>query len=275
MPEPFRVQFVEGVTPDKWVRVWRERRPEHPLEVAPAGDDPAADLRAGLASMCFVRLPIERDGLHVIPLYEEVPVVVVAKEHAVAAFDEVAVSDLGAESLLQPPDDVPEWLDVAEPTLVDAARALPPMSVRTAVSVVAAGSGVLIVPMSVARLHHRKDVVHRPVTGVAASRIGLAWRVDDDDPRVEAFIGVVRGRTERSTRGAATTDASGSAPSTKSGSTSDSRSGSKPSPKSGASSGLRGGRSGQPGAPARGQRSGASGGARRGGSAGSRRKGRR
>lgn len=263
MPEPFRVQFVEGVTPDKWVRVWRERRPEHPLEVAPAGDDPAADLRAGLASMCFVRLPIERDGLHVIPLYEEVPVVVVAKEHAVAAFDEVAVSDLGAESLLQPPDDVPEWLAVAEPTLVAAARALPRMSVRTAVSVVAAGSGALIVPMSVARLHHRKDVVHRPVTGVAASRIGLAWRTDDDDPRVEAFIGVVRGRTERSTRGAATTDSPDAAPATKSGS--------KPSPKSGA----RGGRSGQPGAPARGQRSGASGGARRGGSAGSRRKGRR
>jgi hypothetical protein len=68
---------------------------------------------------------------------------------------------------------------------------------------VASGSGIVVVPMSVARLHHRKDVVHRPVTGVAASRVGLAWRADDEDPRIEDFIGIVRGRTERSTRGAA------------------------------------------------------------------------
>ena len=66
---------------------------------------------------------------------------------------------------------------------------------------VATGSGIVVVPMSVARLHHRKDVVHRPVTGVAPSGVGLAWRVDDDDPRIEDFIGIVRGRTERSTRG--------------------------------------------------------------------------
>ena len=31
--------------------------------------------------------------------------------------------------------------------------------------------------------------------------LGLAWLVDNEDPRVQTFIGIVRGRTERSSRG--------------------------------------------------------------------------
>jgi DNA-binding transcriptional LysR family regulator len=202
MTDPFRVEFVPGVTPDKWVRVWGQRLPDSPLEVAPVDDDDAlSHLRDGTASMALLRMPVDRDGLHVIPLYEEVPVVVVAKEHVIAAFDEVDVADLGEEVLMQDPALVPEWVAVATPETRDRAEAMPPMTTKQAVSVVATGSGIVVVPMSVARLHHRKDVVHRPVTGVAASRVGLAWRVDDDDPRIEDFIGIVRGRTERSTRG--------------------------------------------------------------------------
>ncbi|KRC90170.1 LysR family transcriptional regulator [Terrabacter sp. Root85] len=202
MTDPFRVEFVPGVTPDKWLRVWGQRLPDSPLEAAPVEDaDALAHLRDGTSSMVLLRLPVDRDGLHVIPLYEEVPVVVVAKEHVIAAFDEVDVADLGEEVLMQDPALVPEWTAVATPETRDRATAMPPMTTKQAVSVVATGSGIVVVPMSVARLHHRKDVVHRPVTGVAPSRVGLAWRVDDDDPRIEDFIGIVRGRTERSTRG--------------------------------------------------------------------------
>jgi hypothetical protein len=55
--------------------------------------------------------------------------------------------------------------------------------------------------MSLARLHHRKDVVAVRVTGVPTTKVGLTWRVDDEDERVQAFIGVVRGRTANSSRG--------------------------------------------------------------------------
>src|SRR3546814_19941916 len=54
--------------------------------------------------------------------------------------------------------------------------------------------------MAVARLHNRKDVVHRPVLGLPTTRIGLAWLVANDDPRLETFIGIVRGRRETSSR---------------------------------------------------------------------------
>ena len=201
MPEPFRVQFVAGVTPDKWARIWAARVSEVPLEVRPAGDDPVHDLREGVSSMCFLRLPVEREGLHVIPLYEEAPVVVVGTDHPVAAFEEIDVRDLADEQLVAPSRSVPEWLAVTDPERAARADAMPPMTTQQAVSVVATGSGMVIVPLSVARLHHRKDVVHRPLTGVVTSQIGLAWRVGDDDERIETFIGIVRGRTERSSRG--------------------------------------------------------------------------
>lgn len=200
--EPFRVAFVTGVIPDKWVRRWRERTPDSPLEVFPLEEaEQVAVLRDGRAHMSFVRLPVDREGLHLIPLYDEMPVVVVSRDNPVAAYDEIPVTDLVDEHLLQDPDDVPEWRDVATEVRDGTRYPVPPMSLRQAVETVAAGTGVLVVPMSVARVHHRKDVVAVPVTGVAGSRVGLAWPVDLDDDRVEAFVGIVRGRTERSSRG--------------------------------------------------------------------------
>jgi hypothetical protein len=214
---PLRVDFVTGVTPDKWSRTWAERHPEDPLELTPVDDADALErLRSGATTLSLIRLPVDRTGLHVIPLYEETPVVVVAKEHAAAAFDELDITDLVDEVLLQPADTVPGWRDAASDDVLGRAAAMPPMSVVEAIAVAATGSGVVVVPMSVARVHHRKDVVHRPVTGVAGSQVALAWRVDDDDPRIEDFIGVVRGRTARSSRGrageaATPTDGSGAA----------------------------------------------------------------
>jgi hypothetical protein len=125
----------------------------------------------------------------------------VSKEHPVAAYDEIPVVDLADEYLLQDPDEVPAWRDVS-PAVRDGSRVdVPSMTMKQAVETVAAGTGIVIVPMSVARLHHRKDVTYRPVTGVAESQVGLAWPAGTDDERVEQFIGIVRGRTARSSRG--------------------------------------------------------------------------
>ena len=197
----FRVGFVPGVTPDKWARIWAERMPRRSLELVPIGDrDGVALVRSGELAMCFVRLPVDRDGLHLIPLYDEQPVVMVAKEHPVAAFDEIDVADLADEHLLQDPDTVPEWRDVATEVRDGGRYPVPEMSLREAVESVAADAGIVVVPMSLARLHHRKDVVHVPVTGVPTTKVGLTWLVDNDDERVQTFIGVVRGRSASSSR---------------------------------------------------------------------------
>jgi hypothetical protein len=40
------------------------------------------------------------------------------------------------------------------------------------------------------------------VTDAAPTRIALVWRVERDDDDIQEFVGVVRGRTARSSRGA-------------------------------------------------------------------------
>lgn len=188
-----RVGFVTGVTPDRWARAWRERRHE-PLELVPLEEDRAEpELRAGALDMALVRLPVGREGLHCVTLYREVPVVVVGHEHVVSAYDEIALGDLAAEQFVLGP---PAGLEPAVEQLP-----FPRMSAEDAIAVAAAGTGVVVLPLSVARLHHRKDVVRRPVLGVPETEIALAWLVDHDDDRTQAFVGVVRGRTARSSRG--------------------------------------------------------------------------
>lgn len=189
----FRVGFVTGATPDRWARAWRDRYPRDPLELVPV-DEAAQEqgLRDGSLDMCLVRLPVDRQGLHLVPLYDEVPVVVVPHDHFATAADEVTLDDLAEEQLVLPH---PSGWRPAAPQLD-----FPPMTPRDAVEVVASGTGVVILPLSVARLHHRKDVAHRTVADLSPTTVGLAWRVDRDDTRTQAFVGIVRGRTARSSR---------------------------------------------------------------------------
>src|SRR5690606_21064973 len=66
--------------------------------------------------------------------------------------------------------------------------------------------GVLIVPQSLARLHHRKSLTYRPLVGteqrpVPQSQVALSWPEGETSELMEEFIGIVRGRTVNSTRG--------------------------------------------------------------------------
>ncbi|GAW48347.1 MULTISPECIES: LysR family substrate-binding domain-containing protein [unclassified Nocardioides] len=189
----FTIGFVTGATPDKWAGVWRARFARDQLDLEPTTeDDQLAGVRDGSHDMALVRLPIDRDGLHCIPLYDELPVAVMGTEHLLTLLDEVSLADLADEQLVLP--HASGWTPDAEQL------AWPPMTVGDAVEVVASGTGVVIVPMSVARLHHRRDVTYRTVTDLPPTTVGLAWLVDNDDPWVQRFIGIVRGRTERSSR---------------------------------------------------------------------------
>ena len=154
----FRVGFVTGATPDKWAGVWRERYPREPLELVPMTEaEQEALLRSGDVDMALVRLPVDRDGLRCIPLYDEVPVVVAGLEHLVAAGDDVRLDDLVDEQLVRP--HASGWRPTADQL------AWPPMTEREAVETVAAGTGIVILPMSVARLQHPSRLAYARTSG--------------------------------------------------------------------------------------------------------------
>ncbi|MFE4451012.1 LysR family substrate-binding domain-containing protein [Streptomyces sp. NPDC056796] len=197
VPLAFRLAYVPGVTPTKWVRIWNERLPGTPLTLVgvPAADASAL-LRDGGADAGFVRLPVDRTDLSAIPLYTETTVVVIPKDHAAFAVEEMSVEDLADEIVLHPLDDTLDW---ERPPGRPAFER--PATTADAVELVAAGVGLLVVPQSLARLHHRKDLTYRPLTGVPESRIALSWPEEKTTDLVEEFIGIVRGRTVNSTRG--------------------------------------------------------------------------
>lgn len=171
-----RVGYVPGVILTKWRTIWEDRFPHSPLTISALEENEArAALLDGAIDMCFVRLPIDVERLHLIKLYEEQPVVWVAKEHAIAAVDEVTLADLADEEVL------------TDASVVNIDR-------------VVAEVAVLRVPLSVARSNNRRDLVHRPVIDAEPTTVGLAWPRDADDALIQEFVGVVRGRSENSSR---------------------------------------------------------------------------
>ena len=193
MTATLRIGCVTGATPDKWARHWRDRRRE-PLELVPVTQAEQLDgVRDGSLDMAIVRLPVARDGLHCVRLYDELQVAVGSRDHVLAAADEeVTTADLVDEQLVRPHSS--GWTPTAEQ--LD----WPPMSEQEAIEAVAAGTGVVIVPMSIARLHQRKDVVSRVVSDLEPTTIAVVWRIDRDDEVTQAFVGVTKGRTANTSR---------------------------------------------------------------------------
>jgi DNA-binding transcriptional LysR family regulator len=193
----FRLGYVPGVTPGKWARMWAERRPHVPLELVAATTVEAVGLiRNSVVDAALVRLPIDRTGLHTIPLYTETTVAVVPKDHVLTSTEEATVADLADEIVLHPRDDTLAWPG-DRPGRAAAHR---PETTADAVELVAAGVGLLVVPQSLARLHHRRDLTYRPLADAPGSPIALAWPDAENTELMEELIGIVRGRTANSSR---------------------------------------------------------------------------
>lgn len=198
-PPSLTLGYVPGGTPAKWARNWAERHPDVPLQVCTVAAADAADaVRAGTVDVALLRLPADTSGLAVIPLYEETTVVVVPVDHVLTAGDTITAADLDGEPVLMPLDHVVAWAE-APGTLVDHR----PETTEDAMELVAAGVGALVVPQSLARLYHRKDLTYRPITDAPTCPVALAFPDGPQSPLLEEFIGIVRGRKPGSSRGQA------------------------------------------------------------------------
>ncbi|MCT1558685.1 LysR substrate-binding domain-containing protein [Helcobacillus massiliensis] len=185
-----RVGFIPGVEPDRFGRRWRQSPLRADLELVPLVErDPLQALAAGEVDMVFARFdPAQVVGgshldppidLHAVPLWQEVPVAVMSRDNELSILDEVSDADLEDEHVF------------------DQQR---PGDEKERVLIVGAGIGCTIMPMSLARFHHRRTVVHRPYVDGEPTQIALCWPTDADDDLRQEFVAVVRGRTSRSSR---------------------------------------------------------------------------
>ncbi|SDO43633.1 LysR substrate binding domain-containing protein [Microbacterium sp. ru370.1] len=187
---------VPGATPGKWIGLWHERMPRVTLQLREiAVDTQVAALDE--VDVALVRLPLTAsDDLHVIALYEERPVVVMSTNSHLTAAEEIDLADLAGEIQIIPADDV---LHLEIPDAVSP-RFAPPADTAGAIETVAAGVGIVVVPMSLARAYQRRDVDYRVLRDGPVSTVALAWQRERTTPDVEEFVGIVRGRTPRSSR---------------------------------------------------------------------------
>ncbi|OAN40446.1 substrate-binding domain-containing protein [Microbacterium sp. H83] len=194
-PRTFRLGAIPGATPGKWIDAWKQRMPRVPLELVPLA---VADQRQALDEVdaALVRLPLDDDALHVIPLYEETTVVVAAIDSHLLAANELTVADLAGEIVIGLSDDALRGADL--PGTTPAAFDL--LTTEEAIATAASGVGIVVVPMSLARAHHRKDAEHRVLVDGPTSTVALAWPRDRTTPDVDTFVGIVRGRTANSSR---------------------------------------------------------------------------
>nr|WP_238418943.1 LysR family transcriptional regulator substrate-binding protein [Gordonia sp. 'Campus'] len=201
--QAFRLGYVPGVTPSKWVRIWAERQPGVRLDLVALDVAACADaVGGGRIEMAITRLPDalnhgDAGAVHTIDLYDETTVVVVPRDHVLTAGDELTMADLVDEQFLWPSDE-----PLAVTGRPGAAVDHRPETTGDAIELVAAGTGLLLVPQSLARLHHRKDLVYRPVTDAPTSTVGLLWPSPTTE-LADEFIGIVRGRKATSSRGRA------------------------------------------------------------------------
>ncbi len=194
-PRTFRLGVVPGATPGKWIDAWKQRMPRVPLELVPiearATHAALKDLDAAL-----VRLPLLDPTLHIITLYDEIPVVVAAADSHLMAVDELSTTDLAGEVVIGLTDDALDALEL--PGTLPARFA--PLPTSEAIATAASGVGIVVVPMSLARLHRRKDADHRPLVDGPHSTVALVWPRERTTPDVDTFVGIVRGRTANSSR---------------------------------------------------------------------------
>ena len=214
--ETLFLSTVPGATPSKWVHRFKARGSE--VTLIPQDDQSQTlflqphDPPRYLPQLGYVRWRagqtwqelIAADGLdpediHLVKLYDEAPVIMVSKDHLLAAWTDddgdVSAEDLEGEPFWDPTeyasDPVDDPLDMPEEVAAGE---------RMAIQLVASGSGYTLLPASVARMFGQKDVLVLPTSIHPGWEVGLAWRREADSDLIQDFIGVTKGRRPRSSR---------------------------------------------------------------------------
>jgi DNA-binding transcriptional LysR family regulator len=187
----FVVGFMPGLIVSGPVRLLGAAHPELEIEVVRTGwDDQVAVILDGRVDVGYIRLPVDQHGLRVEPLFAEPRVAILPADHRLAGKREVSIADLADEHLLQDPNAVPEWRDIAtELRSGHSHRSYPALrSVEEKLEHVATGRGMAILPASTAAFYQRPDVTKIAITDIGPNQVCLAWAAGRRSRTIAEFV---------------------------------------------------------------------------------------
>jgi DNA-binding transcriptional LysR family regulator len=176
------------------VERFRSSRPGVAIELRERSTvDQLRAVSAGVIDVGLVRPPIEDEaGVRAETVLRELTVAALPAAHPLAALARVPLRRLGAEPLvLFPRAQAPGFHDLLIGALADTGAG--PRVIQyapemlTIIGLVAAGTGVSLVPASVSRLA-LDGVAYRPVSGAPRSELVAITRAGDDSALVRAFV---------------------------------------------------------------------------------------
>ena len=194
----FTIGFMPGLIVTPIVRLMEDRFPGLRVEVVRTSwDDQVEMVHDGRVDASFVRLPVPRRGLSVVPLFVEPRVVVLPLDHPLAEQPTLTVADLAKLDLIQDPDAVPEWRDAVErqrPSAFSTDRGKLPQArtVEEKLEQVAVGRGIVVLPKSTAMFYTRPDIVHRDVLDLADGEVALAFDARRTSPELASIVDIAQ-----------------------------------------------------------------------------------
>jgi DNA-binding transcriptional LysR family regulator len=190
----FTVGFMPGLTVAGAVRAFQTRHPEVSIEVVRTGwDDQVRVVHDGRVDVSFVRLPVDAEGLELVPLFLDPRVVMLPASHGLATRPDVELADLAEMHLVQDPAAVPEWAAVAkEMRRRTRSEKAASRTVEEKLELVAVGQGIAILPLSTAEFYRRPDVEFRPVRDLPPSQVALAWERTRSSALISDFASAAR-----------------------------------------------------------------------------------
>lgn len=154
----------------------------------------------------FVRPYVAEAKVNVEAVLRESFLVALPEAHSLALYSDLSLAKLAEEPFVSFPEKpLPSYAEVVRtvceesgftPRVVQEVREM-----QTAISLVAAGMGIALLPASVQHLH-RDGVVYRPLREPAPwTELTVVSRREDPSPVLQNFLAIVRQKVERRERG--------------------------------------------------------------------------
>ncbi|MET8286887.1 LysR substrate-binding domain-containing protein [Streptomyces sp. NPDC005132] len=179
-PRRLVVGFRAGIVVTRALRAFGARHPEVEVKARRVEwDDQEQLILEGSVDLAYVRRPIRDEGLTLLPLYAEPRVAMLPEGHRLAGKQELALADLDDET----------WLRYSDPRPGD----VPIRTIEEKFESVAAGTGITLVPHSVAEQYSRPDITYVPVPDAEPDEVLLAWRSGRRSTLIAAFAEVAAG----------------------------------------------------------------------------------